>query len=194
MIKSLIVLLFLTIVPPAFGQANLTWIDNNTTPSETGFVVERQLNGGAFTVLAASLAANIVSYTDSTAVGSTAQANTYCYRVKTFDATQQTAYSNTACKTFSIIIPPLNPPTGLKVSAISPTEVQISWNDSPYETGIQAERTANGQSKILDYDMNQVAAIDSGLRRNTWHEYRVRNLYDAGTSTWSNRVKVKTPR
>ena len=44
-------------------QVNLAWTDNAT--NETGYVVERSDNGGAFTLIA-TLPADIVSYTDTT--------------------------------------------------------------------------------------------------------------------------------
>lgn len=76
----------------------LTWNDNNT--SEDGFVLDRQINGGVWTVLAASIGANVVSYSDATAVGSTSTNMTYCYRIKAFRGEiEQSPYSNVACKT-----------------------------------------------------------------------------------------------
>jgi len=189
--KFLVLVLSLFLTNSVFGQANLTWVDNST--DETGFVLERQLNAGAFVVLASALAANLVSYTDGTAVGSTAQANTYCYRVKAFNATGPSAYSNTACKTFPKLPTAPNAPSGLQVSAISQTEIQLGWLDkSNNELGFQAERIGAGEVKLVEYSMNQTSAVDGGLRRNTRYDYRIRALGDAGTSEWSNRVKTKT--
>jgi len=189
--KLLALLLFMLLPASVLGQANLTWIDNST--DETGFVLERQLNAGPFTVLASALAANLISYSDLTATASTAQANTYCYRVKAFNATGPSAYTNTACKTFPKIPTAPNAPSGLQVSAISQTEIQLSWADkSDNELGFQAERIGAGEIKLVEYSMNQTSAVDGGLRRNTRYDYRVRALGDAGTSEWSNRVKTKT--
>jgi len=194
--KTILILLTLLIASSAFGQANLTWTDNAT--NETGFVLERQLNGGPFTVLAAALAANLVSYSDATAVASATAINTYCYRVKAVNtvgsSTSSSAYSNTACKTFPQI-PPAIPaaPSALQVSALSQTEIRLSWTDNANnELGIQAERSGNGEVKLLEYAMNSTTAIDKGLTRNRWYEYRIRALGDAGTSAWTNRVKTKT--
>lgn len=189
--KKLIVILVLCFATAAYGQANLNWQDNAT--NEDGFILERQLNGGAFTVLAAAIAANLVSYNDGTATGSTVSDNVYCYRVKAFNTAGQSAFSNTACKTIPKIITIPNAPSGLQVSAISKTEIRLSWKDnSNTEVGFQAERRGGGDSAILEYAMNQTTAVDSGLQRNTRYDYRMRSLGDAGASAWTNRVKTKT--
>lgn len=70
----------------------LTWTDNAT--NETGFQVERSVNGGAFTQIAApgpSTTAS-ASYTDT----GVAAGNTYGYRVRAVNGTGMSAYSNTA--------------------------------------------------------------------------------------------------
>jgi hypothetical protein len=103
--------------------------------------------------------------------------------------------SNTACKTIPKIITIPNAPSGLQVSAISRTEIRLTWKDnSTNELGFQAERRGNGDTEVLEYAMNQSVAIDTGLQRNTRYDYRVRALGDAGTSAWTSRVKTKTLR
>ncbi len=176
----------------------ITWQDNSD--NETGFVLERQLNGGPFTAIS-MIARDVVSYTDATAVGSTLLDNVYCYRVKAFNEVGESVYSNVGCITIpKIPAPAPSPtipamPTGLEVMALSSSEIRIFWNDqSNNEMGFQVERVANGVRKLLQYVRDQVTAVDSGLRRNTWHEYRIRALGAAGPSPWTNKVRVKTLR
>lgn len=92
----------------------ISWTDNAT--DETGFVLERKLNTGTYTGLAASLNANIVSFTDSTVVRGSVP-NTYTYRVKAMKTgAPDSAYSNEACITFAPTPPPpSNAPSDLIV-------------------------------------------------------------------------------
>jgi FtsP/CotA-like multicopper oxidase with cupredoxin domain len=73
-------------------QARLTWRDNAN--NETGFVIERSDNGGAYVTIA-SISSRIftgnVNYTDSTVMAG----NQYSYRITTINEAGPSAYSNT---------------------------------------------------------------------------------------------------
>lgn len=111
---AIAIALCLALSVDAWGALNLAWQDNST--GETGFILERQLNGGAFAVLTAAIAANLISYSDGTAIGSTVSDNVYCYRIKAFDAIQESGYSNTACATIPKIKQAPNAATGLTLN------------------------------------------------------------------------------
>ncbi|MDQ0194207.1 hypothetical protein J2T20_002575 [Paenibacillus wynnii] len=74
-------------------QVRLTWRDNAW--NETGFVIERSINGGAYFALVTIgprfLTGN-VNFTDRTVI----RENRYTYRVAAINATGMSAYSNTA--------------------------------------------------------------------------------------------------
>ncbi len=74
------------------SKINLSWVDNATT--ESGFYIERSTGAGAFTQVAA-VGANATSYTD---VGLTAL-TAYNYRVRAYNTTGNSAYTNTATAT-----------------------------------------------------------------------------------------------
>lgn len=176
-----------------FAQATVTWTDNST--NETGFSLERSLNGGLFAVIAPAIAANVVTYTDTTAIGSNLRDNIYCYRVQAFNSAGKSPYSNSSCKTIPKLAAVPNAPSLLQVAALSRTQIQLSWKDnSSNELGFQAERVGNGETKLLEYAMNQTSATDSGLQGNTRYQYRLRALGDPGASAWTNSVKTKTLR
>jgi transcriptional regulator CtsR len=78
-------------------QINLSWIDNAT--NETGYYVERATGTGAFTQIA-TLGANTASYSSTDLTTST----NYNYRVRAFNATGNSGYSNTANATTSVPI------------------------------------------------------------------------------------------
>ena len=96
--RNLILALFLLL--PAMVQAQtcvqadlnhpetvtLNWQDNST--DESGFIVERKQDAGAFAVIAAALAPNTKTYID-TSVKRAAVAVTYTYRVKAFRSSRQ---------------------------------------------------------------------------------------------------------
>jgi len=109
-------------------QVQANWQDNSS--NETGFVLERKLNSGAYAALVVGgLGSNITSYTDST-VSRSAVDNTYFYRVKAVNAIGDSPYSNEACITFAALLPP-NAPSGLTLArGESMGEIQASWSDN----------------------------------------------------------------
>lgn len=88
-----------TATPAGATQINLAWTDNAT--NETGFRVERCGGAGCsnFAQVGTDLAANTVAYTD---VGLTAN-TLYNYRVRAFNATAVSAYSDIAPATTAAI-------------------------------------------------------------------------------------------
>ena len=74
------------------AQINLTWTDN--ADNESGFYIERSPNGTNWTQIAA-VGANATSYADTTVSPDT----TYYYRVRAFNGSGASGYSNTASAT-----------------------------------------------------------------------------------------------
>ena len=81
-----------TITPPP-SHLTLNWQDMST--NENGFAVERKVGSGGTFGQIATVAANVTSYQDTGIVAG----SQYCYRVKAFNSTQMSAYSNEACVT-----------------------------------------------------------------------------------------------
>jgi hypothetical protein len=79
----------LTVAAPN-GSLNpvLTWTDKSS--NESGFKIERSLNGGAFSVIG-TVAANTTTFTDPSAPGA---GNFFYYRVYAYNSTSSSAYSN----------------------------------------------------------------------------------------------------
>lgn len=71
------------------GSLTLNWTDNDN--NETGFLIERSVNGSAF-VQIAQVGANVGTYVNS----GLNKNSTYAYRVRAFNANGNSAYSNTA--------------------------------------------------------------------------------------------------
>src|SRR2546426_7085712 len=75
------------------AQLTLTWTDNATAAD--GFKIERDAGPTGAFVQIATAGPNVTSYIDSGLVSAT----TYCYRVRAFNVTGDSAYSNQACGT-----------------------------------------------------------------------------------------------
>ncbi len=71
------------------SQINLSWADNSG--NETGFKIERYTNGGSFAQIA-SVGPNVTQYSNTGLTRGTR----YWYRVRAFNASADSLYSNTA--------------------------------------------------------------------------------------------------
>ena len=69
-------------------RVDLTWLDNSS--GETGFKIERSNNGSSYTQIA-TVGANVTSFADS----NRRSGRSYYYRVRAYDATTNSGYSNT---------------------------------------------------------------------------------------------------
>lgn len=72
--------------------ATLAWVDNSN--NETGFLIERSTNGAAFAQIA-QVGANVRTFNNSGLVKN----STYAYRVRAFNGSGNSSYSNTATAT-----------------------------------------------------------------------------------------------
>ena len=87
---------FIMVVAHASATASqliLTWDDNST--NETGFSVERSTGATGVFEEVGGTGPDVTTYVDV----AVADATTYCYRVRAFNATEYSDYSNTACAT-----------------------------------------------------------------------------------------------
>jgi len=176
-------------------QVRLTWNDNAST--ETGFVVERSVGGGAFAPLAtpgARTGTGSVTYTDTTVQ----PGNTYAYRVKAVNGAGSSGFTNVS----TAVVPNLpTAPSGLSASAVvaSPNRatVTLGWTDnSNNESSFTIQRATNagfttGVSNTT-VAAGTVSATQS-LPRNVTYWYRVRAVNAVGTSAWSNAATLTTP-
>jgi len=174
--------------PLANAYVSLTWRDNAI--SESGFLIERADNGGAFVQIGTAPAKNNtggVTWSDTTIQ----PGNTYVYQVRAVAADGTlTAYSNTAAAT----VPPL-PPALASVTAIAaPTKngknatVTLTWVDVAGETGyiIQQATDANFTLNLVTTSVgaNNTTFTTGNLARGTDYYFRVLAFNDAGPSGW----------
>jgi alpha-tubulin suppressor-like RCC1 family protein len=87
-----------------------------------------------------------------------------------------------------------NPPSGLTASAVSSSQINLSWTDSNNETGFKIERKtgAGSWSQIATVGANVTSYSNTGLAANTTYTYRVRAYNAAGDSAYSNEASATT--
>jgi fibronectin type 3 domain-containing protein len=172
-------------------RVELSWDDRSG--NETGFEVERAVEGESFRVLATT-DADTTSVSDATiALGAV-----YSYRVRAIGDKKRSAYSNVV--EAEIIFDRDTAPTApqyLEASDVSATALVLTWVDtSTNETGFEIERSRQADfdnADTLTADMNQARYEDSGLTPDTRYYYRVRAIGDIGPSAYSQTLVVDTP-
>jgi len=160
----------------AYNQVDISWNDNAS--DETGYEVERSVNGGGFSSLV-TLAAGVSSYSDS----STNELTTYGYRVRAIKGATTSGYSNTASATT-----PQQPVGAINLSANGfkvkgKHQVDLTWSGS------------SASNVDIVRDGNTIATISNGGSYNdnigakggATYQYEV---CDAGTSNCSNTAVV----
>jgi hypothetical protein len=94
-------------------------------------------------------------------------------------------------------IPTPRAPTNLTATAVSSSQINLSWTDnSNNETGFVINRTQD-PSKLWNYVTTVAANVksysDTGLHASTTYFYRVQAINAGGGSAWSNTASAKTP-
>ena len=190
-------------------RVNLVFTDNapNGANSETGFVVERSVNGGAFAALANLGPRNNtgnVTYNDTTV----AAGNGYAYRVAAVKTNVtpavQSAWSNTAT------IPP--PPAQVanvtaNCARVSPTSgnarCTVSWdNTDATATGFRIQRANNAGFAPVSETVTQnlgttgvqtYSWTSNNINRNTSWYFRVQSFNATGTQGYVNATPFPFP-
>ena len=167
-------------------QIGLSWLDNSD--SEDGFRIERRTVGSSYSEIDI-VAPNATSYSD-TAFGS---ATTYCYRVRAYNASGDSGYSNEDCAITASSVP--SAPSSLGGTAASSSRIDLSWEDnSDNEDGFKIERKVEGGSynQIDTVPADAVTYMDTGLDSATSYCYRIRAYSAVGDSEPSNEACTPT--
>jgi titin len=170
------------------GRVLLTWQDNAN--DELGFIVERGKQSDVNFLYVTNIPANITSYTDANLSAET----TYYYRIKSYNRSGDSAYSNIA----DVFSPPGPPdrPILLEVRATSFQEISILWLDNSHnEAGFRIERKTTLQGTynlIATVDANTTSFSDNYLLPETVYYYRIRAFNAFGDSFNSNELSATT--
>lgn len=174
-------------------QIDLAWTDNATT--ETGFKIER-CAGTTCTnfVEVATVGPNVTSYANIALTASTA----YNYRVRAYNETGNSTYSNSAnATTLAVTVNPPAAPTSLTTTAASSSQINLTWVDNATdETGFSIERcvglSCSNFAEITTVGANVTTYQNTGLVAETGYNYRVRAYNTGGSSAYSNTQATTT--
>lgn len=172
------------------NQVVLSWTDQSA--NESGFEIERALDGEAFRILQQT-GANIESFSDTTVI----QGEIYVYRVRAYNDSTRSPYSNTVYADTNVN--PQTVPTApgpLQASNVATTTLDLSWVDnSDNETGFEIQRSMSSDftdADTLTADANEISYPDDGLTPDTTYYYRLRAFNDIGDSEYTETLEVKT--
>ena len=124
------------------GQLTVSWNDNSG--NEAGFRVERSANGSAFAQIA-TVGANVIQYLDTAVAAST----TYAYRIRAFNTTSLSAYSNTVSVTTTS--------SGLAPSTSTSTSLTSSTTTLTSTTSTTTTTTTTIPSRLTHLSAKAVA-------------------------------------
>jgi uncharacterized delta-60 repeat protein len=173
-------------------EVRLNWTDSNT--DQSGYNVERSLDGTTYTTIAASLPGGSRSYNDTAATPGT----TNYYRI--------TAYKTAFCGWSSVSLPnsavtTILEPGNVTTNANSSTQITVAWTDrTASETGFKILRCAGSgctpdATPIFTTNSNVTSYVDASVSENTIYNYQV--VATSNTATWdsvsSARVERATP-
>ena len=176
----------LTATTTSNSRITLNWTDNIC--SELGFKIERSADGVDFTQIA-TVAPNVTKYLDTGLLTST----TYYYRAKAYTDDGDSDYSNVAVGVTGP--PPPPPPSALAATAVSATQIDLSWTDnSSDEDSFRIYRSSDGISFFwyLTAGANATTLSDTGRSASTTYYYRVTAHNSGGESLKSNTAGATT--
>jgi peptidyl-Asp metalloendopeptidase len=164
----------------ASDRVSLGWRDNSS--DETGFTVQRAVNGDPFADRA-SLSADTTSFTEAGLAGGT----TYSYRVRAWNGSGNSDFSNTVTVVTPAELPPPPPPSPASVD-LAVEQATVDWTDVPDESGYEVLRETlnpkngrwSGTTLSIPAD---VTTFSETLSAGTYR-YAVRAVAPSGASEW----------
>lgn len=169
----------------------LSW--NDTATDESGFVLERSVNGGVFAALAtrpARTGTGAMTYTDAEVM----PGGSYAYRVKAMNGIVSSTWCESATVAVSEI--PAAPVLSFRVKRGGATDkVTLRWADVTAETGYLIGRAANsdfaGDLTFMDIAADVTSAINDFAHGSSYF-YLIQASNQSGTSAWSAPIMVGT--
>jgi uncharacterized repeat protein (TIGR03803 family) len=153
------------------SQIDLSWTASSDTVGVTGYKIYR---GGALIGTVSG-----TTYSDTGLSASTA----YSYKVAAFDAVGNSSAQSSAVSATTLAGSDTTPPTvptGLTASAISSSQIDLSWTASTDTLGVSGYKIYRGGTQIGTSTTTTYS--DSGLAASTTYNYKVA-AYDAAGNT-----------
>ena len=163
------------------SQINLSWSD---VQGETGFRIERSLDGVSGWTQVGTTGANVVTFSNTGLSASTR----YYYRVFANGAGGNSAASTVASAVTQSLALPVAPSNVVAI-VVSKGKIRVTWTDNATnETGFHVQRSKDGRtwSTVATLGANSTTYTDTGLKTGTFY-YRV-GAYNAAGETASGQV------
>lgn len=175
--------------PTSTSVISLSWTDG---VGETGYTVEMKERAAATCAdedwtgsSSAAVAANASSYQANGLTGGT----TYCFRIKASNGAGSSPWTTPLTQTTLLAAPTLN-----ALTAVSPTRIDLSWNNVAGNAGYKIERSNGSWSQVATPAADAVSYSDTTVSPNQTYSYRVSTKNSAGSySVVSNVQSVATP-
>ncbi len=169
----------LTVVPAAGANTSLVlnWAD---VERESGYAVERSVDGVNFVRLGASIPSNVTSYTDGLPFGSMR----WWYRVIALSGTTGSVPGTPASGVNKPSAPTVPAPAYAlpAISLASATQIYLNWSDVQGDNGYRIERSTDGTNftQIATTIANLNAYNDNSAAPNTTYAYRITPITSVG--------------
>jgi len=173
----------LTATAVSTSQVNLKW---QASSGATGYRVERSTNGSAtWTEVVAGITGT--SWSDSGLASSTG----YSFRVRATNSAGSSQYSTVATAT-TLLAPP-STPTGLVATAVSKSQINLTWSSTSGAASYKIERSTDGASWVqVASGVSSTSYSSTGLQRSTTYYFRIRATNSSGDSPYTSTVLAKT--
>jgi alpha-tubulin suppressor-like RCC1 family protein len=174
------------------SRIDLSWSQDSY--NENGFIIERSVNTNTNYSSIATVGYNIVFYSNTTGI---VPNTTYYYRVKAYNEGGNSSYSNE----ISVSTIMINAPSSLIVTAISSTQISLSWIDnSDNEDGFEIERSCGSPGAYIQIDtigpvnlpITTAIYADTTVAPGNTYYYRVRAYNNIDNSSYSNETNATT--
>ncbi len=169
------------------GEVTLSWLDNSS--SEEEFVIQRQVNGGAWDGAYDTVGSNIETYLDDNHGGSLPN-GTYTYRLVAANINGVSAPSNEATAVISLASP--NAPGNLTFE-LNGFDITLNWVDESdnEETFILERAVDEGDfTELAILPVDTETYLDGNMPPLHTYYYRVKAHNNFGDSDYSNQVTV----
>jgi titin len=169
------------------SRIDLGWQD---VAGESGYAVQRSATGSGGWTQVGTTGPDVTSYSDIGLAASTA----YYYRVIATSDNGNSAPSAVVSAT-TLAPPPPVTPTGVAATAMSSSQVDVSWADVAGESGYAVQRSADGTggwTQVGTTGQDVTSFSDVGLAASTAYYYRVIATSDNGDSAASAVVSATT--
>src|ERR671910_2457348 len=175
-----------TAVAVSSSQVDVDWQD---VAGESGYAVQRSLDGVSGWDLVGTTGQDVVSFSDTGLAASTA----YFYRVVASNGGGDSPPSAVVSAT-TATAPPVAP-AGVSAVAVSSSQVDVAWQDVAGESGYAVQRSPDGVSGWAQVGVtgrDVVSFSDTGLAASTTYYYRVVASNSSGDSAPSVIVSATT--